>query len=194
MLTKRTLLCCALLALSAPVFAKKDGESRAGMKNAVILVIRHAEKPDKGDDLSPAGQARAQAYVDYFRNFTVEAKPLKLDYLYAAADSRHSERSNQTVQPLSKALGLGIDAQFDETKFQKLAEAIRRKPPGGQYLICWHHGEIPRLVNALGAKPGALFPRGKWPDDVFGWVVQLRYDSRGHLIDAKRIDENLNIR
>ena len=41
------------------------------LQNSVIVLIRHAEKPDAGDALSPAGEARANAYVDYFKHFTV---------------------------------------------------------------------------------------------------------------------------
>jgi hypothetical protein len=46
-------------------------------------------------------------------------------------------------------------------------------------------------VSALGADPKAQFRNGKWPDDVYDWVIQPRYDSNGHLAQAKRINENL---
>jgi len=174
-----------------PVLAKKGEHTGDGLKNAVILVIRHAEKPATGANLSPAGVERAQAYVDYFRRFTVDSQPLKLDYLYAAADSKESTRASQTLQPLGKALGLAVDARFAQDKTRKLADDIRRKPSGKQFLVCWHHGEIPQLVGALGADAGKLLPKKKWPDDVFGWVVQLRYDAAGRLVDARRIEENL---
>jgi hypothetical protein len=59
-------------------------------------------------------------------------------------------------------------------------------------LICWHHGTIPQLLRALGADPKRLLPNGKWPDDVFGWLIQLRYDENGHLFESKRINENLS--
>ena len=47
------------------------------------------------------------------------------------------------------------------------------------------------MLRALGADPKQVIPNGKWPEDVFGWLIQLRYDSDGHLIDAKRINEHL---
>ena len=180
-----------LLALSMPVIAKAQGGAGSGLENAVILVIRHGEKPDKGDGLSKAGKQRAKAYVDYFKNYTVDSKPLQVDYLFSTADSKASRRTRLTLEPLSKAIGLAIDSRFQYNDIQGLVGAIQSKPPGKQYLICWHHGEIPQLVNALGADPKALFRNGKWPDDVYDWVIQLRYDANGHLVDAKRISENL---
>ena len=186
-----------MLALPSLVLAKdkdkdKDkGKVDKGLKNAVVLVIRHGEKPDKGQDLSKAGKERAQAYVKYFENYTVDSQPFKPDYLFAAADSKDSQRPRLTLEPFSQAVGLKIDARFECTKNQELADAIKKKPAGKQYLICWHHTEIPHLLSALRADPGTLLPDGKWPDAVFGWVIQLRYDPDGHVLHTKRISENL---
>lgn len=53
--------------------------------------------------------------------------------------------------------------------------------------ICWHHGTILDLANALlssgGVKPANLpaasaWP-GKWPCEVFGWLLQIVYDAAG---------------
>ena len=190
---KLTLLFCGLLgvALSSTVFAElpQDGKSNA-LTNAVILVIRHAEKPDKGDGLAPAGKTRAKAYVNYFKNYTVDGQALKLDHLFAAADSKQSHRARLTLEPTSKKLGLAIDCQFEDEQFQKLADEIRTKLRGKDILICWHHGEIPQLVRALGADSGQLFRKGKWPDAVYDWVIELRYDSGGRVVGARRITEN----
>ena len=155
------------------------------------MVIRHAEKPDAGSGLSAAGEARAAAYVNYFKNFKVEGQPLKLDCLFAAADSKASHRPRLTIEPTSKALGLDINSRFKAGDFQGLADEIRSQPHGQAILIAWHHGKIPSLLRALGADPDQVIPKGKWPDDVFGWLIQLRYDSDGHLMEAKRINEKL---
>jgi hypothetical protein len=186
---------CGLLLVSSPVAlaqAQRHQES-PGLKHAVILIIRHAEKPDNGNGLSPAGKRRAQAYVHYFTNFTMNSEALKLDCLFATADSKESHRPRLTLEPLSKTLGLRIDAKFKDRQAAALAKEVQSKPPGKHILICWHHGEIPQLVQALGADPGQLLPHAKWPDGAFGWVLQLRYDQDGRLMagETKRIDENL---
>jgi hypothetical protein len=57
---------------------------------------------------------------------------------------------------------------------------VRRSYSGETVLICWHHGTIPDLLKAFGAKPQKLwFLGGEWPDDVFGWLIVLRYDQNG---------------
>ncbi len=187
------------LALSMPTFAgpQQDAGSIPGnylaLKDATILIIRHAEKSDSGQGLSPAGQQRAEAYVRYFKNFQIDAKPLRLDCLFATADSKGSQRPRLTLEPLGNALGLKIDRRFKNKKFRELTDEIQSKDHGKSILICWHHGEIPELVRALGADPTKLLPEAKWPDQEFGWVLQLRYDDGGHLIpgETKRINENL---
>ena len=191
---KFKLLFCGLLALAIPTAIPSEpplAENSSALKNAVILVVRHAEKPDDGYGLSADGEARANAYVNYFKNFTIDGQPLKLDYLFAAADSKESHRPRLTLEPTAKALGLAIDSRFKDKNFQELADEIRSKPHGKAILIAWHHEKIPTLMRALGADPNQVIPNAKWPDDVFGWLIQLRYDSDGHWIETKRINEHL---
>ncbi|MCK9614166.1 MAG: flagellar basal body-associated protein FliL [Candidatus Omnitrophica bacterium] len=185
-----------LLGTATLAFAKSSQEElstddSSPLKDAVILIIRHAEKPTSGVELSPEGEKRAKAYVGYFQRFTIDGKPIKLDYLFATADSAKSHRPRLTITPLSKALGIEIDSRFTNDNFSKLAQEIQNHPHGKNILICWHHGEIPHLLSALGVDPEKLIPNAKWPEDVFGWLIQLRYDKNGQLFDIKRIDENL---
>lgn len=188
---KLELLLCGLMVFSMTIVAKAGEGNSTALKNTVILIIRHAEKPDSGDGLSPMGEQRAQLYANYFKHFTVDSAPLKIDSIFAAADSAGSHRPRLTVEPTSRALGIPINSSFKDKNFQKLADEIFSRPHGHAILISWHHEEIPQLVRALGANPNSLFPKAKWPGDVFGWVIQLRYDADGHLFDVKRINEHL---
>ncbi len=49
-------------------------DAQDGPKNAVVLIIRHAEDAGSGEGVSPLGQERAEAYKNYFLNFTVDSK------------------------------------------------------------------------------------------------------------------------
>jgi hypothetical protein len=181
-----------VLVLPSAIFAQPSiNEKCSALQNTVILVIRHAEKPETGSGLSAEGEARAQAYVQYFKNFKVNDQSATPDYLFAAADSKASRRPGLTLEPVGKALGLVIDSRFKNKNFQQLAEEIQSKPHGKVILIAWHHSEIPPLLQALGATPKEVLPKSKWPDAVFGWVIQLRYDADGRLVETKRINEQL---
>jgi hypothetical protein len=164
-----------------------------GLKNAVVLIIRHAEDADTGDGLSPRGQQRAEAYKDYFVNFTVDSKRLEPALIFAAKDSKRSHRPSLTVEPFAKAANLPIDMRFGNNDSTELAAALRATGQGKVILICWRHPYVPDLLRALGANPEDLLPHGKWPGAVFDWVIVLSYDQDGHLIPAstRRINEHL---
>jgi len=168
-------------------------DSQDGPKDAAVLIIRHAEKPDAGPGLSPSGQQRAEAYKHYFRKFTVDSKRLRPNVIFAAKDSKQSRRPRLTVEPFAKAAKLRIDTRFGSNQSAELAAALRATQQGKRILICWHHGDIPDLIRVLGANPESFLPRGKWPNPVFDWVILLSYDQDGHLIPAssKRINEHL---
>jgi hypothetical protein len=168
-------------------------DTQDGPKNAVVLIIRHAENGGIGLDLAPRGQQRAEAYKDYFLKFTVDSKPLEPDAIFAAKDSKQSHRPRLTVEPFAKAAKLKIDKRFGNNQSTELAAALRANHRAKVILISWRHGNIPDLLSALGAKPESLLPRGKWPGSVYDWVILLRYDQDGRLIpgSAKRVNEHL---
>ena len=164
-----------------------------GPKDAVVLIIRHGEKPESGPNLSPRGQERAEAYVHYFQEFILDSERLVPNAVFAAKDTTGSSRPRQTVEPFAQAEKLRVDTHFSSNHSAELAARLRAKEQGKRILISWHHTDIPALLRALGANPKSLLPRGKWPDPVFDWVLLLRYDQDGHLIpgSARRINEHL---
>lgn len=163
------------------------------LKDDVILIIRHAEKPNHGKGLSDAGSQRADAYAQYFQSYMIGSIPCKLDCLVAAADSKRSERPRLTLEPLSHALNLTIVTNYQDKEVQPLADRLKADTKHHHILICWHHSKIPDLLEALGADPEQLLPGGEWPDSEFGWVIQLVYGPDGQLIpdQTKRIEEHL---
>lgn len=161
--------------------------------NSTVLLIRHGEKPESGTGLSPAGQARAQAYVAYFQNYSIDGTPIRLKYLFATADSDDSHRPRLTITPLAKALGLEIDDKHADKDYGKVAHDLLTHPKydGADVLVCWHHGEMLDLAAALGATADVLPPSAnwpaKWPGEVFGWVMQLHYGGDGKLVPAQTL-------
>ncbi len=164
-----------------------------GPKDAVVLIIRHAEDADSGDGISPLGEKRAEAYKNYFLNFTVDSKRLEPKVVFAAKDSKKSHRPRLTVEPFAKAANLKIDTRFGNNQSAKLAADLRANDHGKVILICWRHPYIPALLGALGANPKTFLPNGKWPGAVFDWIILLSFDQNGNLIpsSSRRTNEHL---
>ena len=167
--------------------------SQDGPKNSVVLIVRHAEDPANGHGLSPRGKERAEAYENYFQNFTVDGKRREPKAVVVAADSKQSHRPRLTVEPFAKAAKLPIDNRFANKQPADLAAELRANYQGKVILICWHHGQIPALLRSLGAAPETLLSNGKWPRDVYDWVILVSFDENGRLIpeSTKRISEHL---
>jgi hypothetical protein len=167
--------------------------AQEGPKDSVVLIIRHAEDGASDRGLTLDGQKRADAYKDYFKNFTVDSKQLRPDVVFAAKDSKKSQRPRLTVEPFAKAEKLRIDTRFGNDQSAELAADLRATDQGKRILICWRHPYIPALLQVLGANPNNFLPNGKWPGSVFDWVILLNFDQDGRLIPAssKRIKEHL---
>src|SRR5438034_1940503 len=168
---------CLFIAILFGFTFAVTAHAQDGPKNSVVLIIRHAEDADSGDGVSPPGEKRAEAYKNYFLKFTVEAKRLRPDAVFAAKDSKKSHRPRLTVEPFAKAEKLRIDSRFGNNQSAELAADLRATEQGKVILICWRHPYVPDLLRALGAKPEELLPRGKWPNAVYDWVLLLSFDQ-----------------
>ena len=177
-------LCCALIGGAA---------AQEGPKNSVVLIIRHAEDPPSGHGLSTRGEERAKAYINYFQNFTVDSKRLEPNAVVVAADSKQSHRPRLTVEPFAKATNLAIDNRFANKQPADLAAELRANYQEKVILVCWHHGQIPALLRALGAAPETVLPNGKWPGTVYDWVIVVSFDENGRVVprSTKRVVEHL---
>lgn len=142
------------------------------MPAGVVLLTRHAEKTDDPLDpfLSPEGLLRAAKLADYIpRKFGTPA------VIFASAISKRSRRSYQTIKPLSQAHGITIDTSFAGRDYRALAHRLLTKPryDGKLVLVCWHHGSMPLLAQALKIK------RGEYPDPwdpaVFNLILKVDF-------------------
>ena len=185
--------CLFAAVLFASITLIPSADAQEGPKNAVVLIIRHAEDGSTSTGLTPRGEQRAKAYKNYFKNFTVDSKRLCPNAVFAAKDSNKSHRPRLTVEPFAKAEKLRIDTRFGNDQSIELAAELCAKQQGKRILICWRHQYVPALLRALGARPELLLPLGRWPSPVFDWVIVLSYDQDGRLIpdSTRRINEHL---
>ncbi|MGO4682846.1 histidine phosphatase family protein [Hyphomicrobium sp. 2TAF46] len=167
---------CALarsLGLMAPeeITATHHPEGAPGR----ILLMRHAEKTGDPNDilLSPEGVVRAARLVTYIpKTF---GRP---DFIYAAARSKRSIRSIETVKPLAAALNIEVQHHIEDRDFKSLITEIFSKPEyrGKMIVICWHHKKLPEIASLLGAREGS-YP-AFWPQNVFNLILDFRYDPK----------------
>lgn len=153
-----------------------------GLHDATLLIIRHGEKDGLGRGLSSAGEMRAIEYADYFEHFKLDGTPVHIDALVASRDSRKSKRPRQTLEPFSRQSKIVIYQPSPNREVRDLVAWLKQRPASQTTLISWHHTKIPALLAALKIDPSRVLPNGKWPNDVFDWVVALHFDHRGHPI------------
>ena len=111
------------------------------------MIIRHAEKPTTAGDrgLSPAGEARARAYADFFRHLEIDGAPIRIGALLASSDSSESARPRLTLEPLAKATGLPLQTPFANKQVKDFARWLEAGPSRGTVVIAWHHGKLAKL-------------------------------------------------
>ena len=170
-----------------------DHPAHSGLRNATVLIIRHAEKPDTGSALNTRGEQRAAAYVDYFNPLKLDGQTLTPQRLIAAGDTPQSSRSRLTLTPLAQRLNLAIEQPYANGDLHQLVKLLRKSNQAQTVLIAWHHGHINKLLKAFGGDPTALMGQEKWPDEVFDWLIVLRFDDKGRLIPSRslKVQEHL---
>lgn len=156
-----------------------------------IMLIRHAEKPVQ--DQPPVG---ALAGVEYDGSqsskslivrgwqragglaclFDPAHGPLqhpdlaRPQFLYAAlpGSDGDSQRPYETILPLSQRLQMTINIEYAKADTTPLVDDVRQC--AGVVLICWEHGEIPKIANKI-LGDSTTAPQ-KWPADRFDvvWV------------------------
>lgn len=147
---------------------------------ATVLLIRHAEKlTDGGIDLAPAGFARAKDLPQLFLGSNAGTAPKfpRPDALFATHQSKHSNRPFETLEPLSQALNLPINTDFEDDDYAGLAKLLLSgKYAGKVVLVAWHHGKLPQLAAALGIAPQPA----PWPATQFDRVWRIDWHSDGN--------------
>ncbi|MGQ0456910.1 MAG: SixA phosphatase family protein [Hyphomicrobium sp.] len=165
-------------ATATPTSLQWTGPSR-------ILLTRHAKKTGDPDDihLSAAGRKRADRLATYIPE--TFGRP---DFIVAAARSRRSIRSIETMEPLAVALGKDVRHDIEDKDFPELVETLRTDPAyrGALVVVCWHHGKLPDIAAQLGAPDGSYPP--DWPDETFNMILDLDY-RRGAPPEVKQIIE-----
>ena len=145
-------------------------------KPKFVLVMRHAEKPQDALDpnLAPSGYVRAAALATYIPD-TFGAP----DFIFAASISKHSARPYETVEPLAKRTGKPIDATVADQDYRVVASDLLSAADYAdkRVVVCWHHGNIPSMLHALGAQ-ATDYP-DPWDPAVFNLILKVEFPGDG---------------
>ncbi|MDA5282474.1 histidine phosphatase family protein [Streptomyces sp. NPDC017949] len=142
-------------------------------KDALVMVIRHAEKPyagDTGEDddgnegpgfLAVRGRRRAEELPRLFAPARRASLPRPAALFATGGPATAPARCRQTLEPLAAALKTPVRSPFVLGAEQALAHAALAAPM--PVLICWEHTGMPALIRALGAQHAIGVP-ATWPD------------------------------
>lgn len=148
-----------------------------------IMIVRHAEKPvadasigirasGKADasSLTALGWQRAGALVQFFEHLAPSRAGIsRPDHLFATRFDKYSAEASrrpiQTLEPLSKSMGLKTADVFGKGQEPKLVAALQKL--SGVVLVAWSHENIRFIVEAIG--PSGTQPP-EWPDERFDLV------------------------
>ncbi len=143
-----------------------------------VIIIRHGEKPEEGDDLTVKGRERAAALAPFFSDGDHQT-PVAI-YAQGPSDTHHSRRSVETVTPLAHELKLSLKIYHQEESAEMVKEILAKPEYDGKtVLICWSHKAIPGLVTALGVANPPV-----WHGPVFDrlWIIKFK-DGKATLQD-----------
>ncbi|MDP1836701.1 MAG: hypothetical protein Q8K75_12350 [Chlamydiales bacterium] len=154
-----------------------SGTSSLQAMPAQVIIIRHGEKPLKGNDLDTKGKERAAALAPFFLGTPLLQKfglPVAV-YAQRPSSEDPSMRPIQTATPIAEALGIKVNTTYQHLQFARMAQEIRTRPEfhGKVVLVAWEHHVIPELARKLGAKNA---PK-KWDGDVFDRLWVITYDG-----------------
>ncbi|MER7463252.1 hypothetical protein [Streptomyces sp. NPDC097981] len=176
---RRAVLAAAALAPLAMAGCSADASGSAAHgpkpapKDALVMVIRHAEKPYAGDmgegaegnedpaSLAGRGRRRAEELHRLFPPAGGSALPRPAAVFAAGGPAGTPASCRRTVEPLAKVLRAPLRGEFAVGAEEALARAALAAPM--PVLVCWEHTGIPRLIRSLGADRVLGIP-AVWPD------------------------------
>ncbi|EUJ10778.1 hypothetical protein Meth11DRAFT_1606 [Methylophilaceae bacterium 11] len=181
-----SLKCWILIATPILLSACDDQSHDQPSKDLKVVIIRHAEKPADGDNLSCQGQNRALQLSQVLH------QKFKLpDYLYvpsldADKNTSHS-RMFQTITPFAVKYNLTINSKYEDNDYEGVANNVFKKR--GTVLMVWSHQSIPKLARALGLKDAP-----QWEDADFDsiWILTYQHHKPTLTLDQEGLNPSSN--
>jgi hypothetical protein len=167
---------------------------RRSPKATKIMLIRHAEKPDRDGEpfgvnekgtrnkeaLAVRGWQRAGALaallapIDGHFQHRALAKP---QFLFASKPLKRkgSRRPIQTIRPLAHKLAIDINSDFERADYESMLEDVFSCK--GVVLVCWQREYIPQIASYILGDDKKV--PADWPEDRYDkvWIFDLNLRS-----------------
>lgn len=178
---KHPALFAVFAGIVAAALAIADPGSSAPSDSLRVVIIRHGEKPNTGDNLSCKGENRALLLAEVLhRKFNVP------DYLYVPSIGQKKSDSHarmfETIIPFAVKYGLTINSTLAVDAYSAAADQVLHK--SGTVLMVWQHDTIPALAEALGVKSPQKW-KGKDFDTI--WIITYTGGKASLSIDREGI-------
>jgi hypothetical protein len=148
-----------------------------------VVIIRHAEKPDKGDHLSCKGFNRSLALPGVlYAKYKVPGNI----FVPSMGNSKSAShlRMLETIIPFAVKYNISINSKYDVDDVKEMAAAILKT--NGYALVVWEHNKIDNLVKALGADVKGM----KWNNDDFDSIWIINFQNGKAVLSSDK--ENIN--
>ena len=159
---------CTVVLLCAACVTRHDGVI------TTVILVRHAEKADAGDDppLTEGGKDRALALAHVLGEVDVDA-------VYSTPYAR----TRETAWPLAQLQGLPVTEVPADDYGERMATLIRSQHVGDIVVAVSHSNTVPVLIQELGAGPAPVIEEDEYDDlyvvtiDALGkaMLLNLRY-------------------
>ncbi len=176
---KKLIGLCLLALCSVGIFFCSNGQnSTAPTTGKKIIIIRHGEKPDEGDNLSCKGLNRALALPQIlYSKFGLPAA------IFVPAinggKKTSTARMYQTIVPFIVKYNLRVNSKFDVDDVEGLAGAL--KLTEGTSLVVWEHKNINDLATALGVQQ-----KLKWEGNDFDGIWIVTFGTTGATVTVDK--------
>ena len=143
---------------------QKDDELR-------VVLIRHGEKPEKGNELSCQGVNRSKALPA-----VLNAKIGLPGIVYVPSSgqsgtAKHS-RMYQTITPFTEKYRLSLNSSYKVDDISGVSKNILKQH--GTVLVVWEHNGLEDIAEKLGVKE-----KMRWKDNDFDSIWIITFSKKG---------------
>jgi hypothetical protein len=166
----RVFICKAAALLGSLLFSisvfSQDSREEVRTNDLRVILIRHAEKPAKGYNLTCQGLNRSLQLVPVLHSRFGIPSSIYVPTLGQGDTTKHA-RMFQTIVPFAATYNLLINTGYQEDDTLTLAHAIHQRH--GTVFVVWEHSRLAAIARCLGVHDNLLH----WRDDDYDsiWVV-----------------------